>query len=472
MKSMNHEGCYHAGFDNTISADTLIALDLERADINTMNIHNDGDGLTIDIELNPRPHRCPVCSTETSRIKGYQNKIIRHSILNNTPCIINYRARRYVCPFCGRTFLENNPFAYKGAKLSVATVYNVLTDLKNPALTFSYVASKYHISQSTVANIFDRSVNIPRHPLPECICFDETYAFKSEKSNYICVLVDYKSKKIIDILPTRRLGDLTYYFFSIPLEERKNVKYVSYDMWQTYRSVANTMFPNCTPIVDKFHVLQEFTRKATKVRIRVMNKNKKIKDELEAEAKRLKKEQMKLPPEKQEQLIEAKKNYYILKKFEWMIFSKNKDILDPGKEKKMNHALGQYCNLYDLFTLLENTNEDMTEMINLKDELYDFYSNSTYEEAKTRINDLIIHFRSSAVPELVPFANTLTQWKPEIINSFIIIPGINKKMNNALIENRNKTIKLLKHSSNGYTYWKRFRNRVLFTINEDEKFKL
>ncbi len=124
------------------------------------------------------------------------------------------------------------------------------------------------------------------------------------------------------------------------------------------------------------------------------------------------------------------------------------------------------------FTLLENTDEDMTEMINLKDELYDFYSNSTYEEAKTRINDLIIHFRSSAVPELVPFANTLTQWKPEIINSFIIIPGINKKMNNALIENRNKTIKLLKHSSNGYTCWKRFRNRVLFTINEDEKFKL
>lgn len=459
-------------FDSTISNDTLIALDLERADIKSMNIYNDGEGLTIDVELNSKPHKCPVCSTETSRIKGYQNKIIRHSILNNTPCIIDYRARRYICPLCGKTFFENNPFTNKGSRLSVATVYNVLADLKNPALTFSYVASKYHISQSTVANIFDRGVNIPRRTLPECICFDETYAFKSDRSNYICVLVDYKDKKVIDILPTRRMQNLTDYFYNIPLEERKKVRYVSFDMWQTYRSVAKTMFPNCVTIVDKFHLLQEFTRKATRVRIRIMNKNKKIKDELENEARRLKKEKKKLPPDKQEKLIQAQRNYYILKKFEWMIFSKNKDILNPNLEKKMNHALGQYCNLYDLFNLLENTDEDMTEMINLKDELYDFYEKCTYEESKAKINELIIDFRSSSVPELVSFANTLTQWKPEIINSFIIIPGINKKMNNALIENRNKSIKLLKHSSNGYTNWKRFRNRVLYTINDDEKFKL
>ena len=71
-----------ATFDSTISNDTLIALDLERADIKSMNIYNDGEGLTIDVELNSKPHKCPVCSTETSRIKGYQNKIIRHSILN------------------------------------------------------------------------------------------------------------------------------------------------------------------------------------------------------------------------------------------------------------------------------------------------------------------------------------------------------------------------------------------------------
>lgn len=40
-------------------------------------------------------------------------------------------------------------------------------------------------------------------------------------------------------------------------------------------------------------------------------------------------------------------------------------------------------------------------------------------------------------------------------------------MTNTLIENRNKAIKLLKRNSNGYTNWDRFRNRVLFVLNDD-----
>ena len=40
-------------------------------------------------------------------------------------------------------------------------------------------------------------------------------------------------------------------------------------------------------------------------------------------------------------------------------------------------------------------------------------------------------------------------------------------MTNTLIGNRNKAIKLLKHNSNGYTNWDRFRNRVLFVLNDD-----
>ena len=74
--------------------------------------------------------------------------------------------------------------------------------------------------------------------------------------------------------------------------------------------------------------------------------------------------------------------------------------------------------------------------------------------------------------QLQEYSKTLIEWKQEIINSFIKVPTINKKMNNALIENRNKSIKLLKHSSNGYTNWDRFRNRVLFCLNEDSTFKI
>ena len=37
---------------------------------------------------------------------------------------------------------------------------------------------------------------------------------------------------------------------------------------------------------------------------------------------------------------------------------------------------------------------------------------------------------------------------------------------------KDETIKLLKHSSNGYTNWNRFRARVLYSLNDDIPIKL
>ena len=93
------------------------------------------------------------------------------------------------------------------------------------------------------------------------------------------------------------------------------------------------------------------------------------------------------------------------------------------------------------------------------------------ELAKKQLEKIIIDFRSSIVAEMSPFANTLTNWKKETINSFIIVDDkSNRKMNTAIVENRNRSIKLLKHASNGYLNWERFRNRILYTLNEDTTF--
>ena len=68
----------------------------------------------------------------TTKIKGYRTRHIQHSIFNTTPCLITYKARRYECPLCHKTFYEANHFTAGGTRLSVATVYNVLTALKVP----------------------------------------------------------------------------------------------------------------------------------------------------------------------------------------------------------------------------------------------------------------------------------------------------------------------------------------------------
>ena len=49
--------------------------------------------------------------------------------------------------------------------------------------------------------------------------FDEVYAFKSEKSKYVCVLLDFKKQIPVDVLPNRKKEYLLNYFQKIPLEE-------------------------------------------------------------------------------------------------------------------------------------------------------------------------------------------------------------------------------------------------------------
>ena len=58
-------------------------------------------------------------------------------------------------------------------KVSVATVSNVLNDLKHVGETFKSVALRYGLSSTTVSAIFDAHVYISRKRLPEFLCIDE-----------------------------------------------------------------------------------------------------------------------------------------------------------------------------------------------------------------------------------------------------------------------------------------------------------
>lgn len=92
------------------------------------------------------------------------------------------------------------------------------------------MANKYNLAASSVSNIFDSYIDISRWSLPECISLDEVFAFKNRDSDYVCVLLDYADKKIIDILLSRRKRYLSDYLFKIPVTERSKVKCVSFDM--------------------------------------------------------------------------------------------------------------------------------------------------------------------------------------------------------------------------------------------------
>ena len=144
--------------------------------------------------------------------KNYVIKNITHSILSDRRCILRYHARRFECPVCKKTYYERNLFVFKVVKIFPLTVYNILDDLKKYNEIFSLIAKRYYISSTTIASIFDSHVDIQRKTLPEMINFVEVYAFKSDSSKYICVLLDFKNQTPIDVL---LLEDMILFFHTL-----------------------------------------------------------------------------------------------------------------------------------------------------------------------------------------------------------------------------------------------------------------
>ena len=132
----------------------LKLFNLEEHQIQDFFIRYHQESLCVDVRLTIQEETCPVCGTQDKKIKDYRLKKINHSVLNHTPCIIYYQARRYQCKACQKTFYEPNPFALPGMRQSLLTVYNVLSDLRSVNETFSSVATRHHLSTNTVINIF------------------------------------------------------------------------------------------------------------------------------------------------------------------------------------------------------------------------------------------------------------------------------------------------------------------------------
>ena len=50
--------------------------------------------------------------------------------------------------------------------------------------------------------------------------------------------------------------------------------------------------------------------------------------------------------------LEDASKYYVLKKFNWMIFKNQRIQFDPNVEKRYNRVLQMYANYYNLYTYM------------------------------------------------------------------------------------------------------------------------
>ncbi|MFR2721025.1 MAG: transposase [Thomasclavelia ramosa] len=80
------------------------------------------------------------------------------------------------------------------------------------------------------------------------------------ETNISAYFLIFETKMIIDVLPSRHKNVLSAYFHSVPLDERKNVEYMSSDMWVSYHDISKIFLPDTIRTIDRFHLLMEFSK--------------------------------------------------------------------------------------------------------------------------------------------------------------------------------------------------------------------
>lgn len=445
---------------------TLDLFGLAPGEIQSFEVHPIKSGYSqIEITLSPRPTQCPCCGDDHPHICNYTLKRISHSAIHGLKTDILYHRRRYRCPTCKKTWSEEDPFTFKKKRISSAITIQVLEDLKNPTETYASIGHRHGISAATVQNIFDQHVYFPhKRKLPQFLIVDEVYAFKNEISGYVCVLMDGITEIPVDLLPNRRKNDLKNFAELYSREERKKVKYCCSDMYQPYQDFFKTYFPNAVRAVDRFHVVQEFDRRMTKVRIAIMKQN-----------------------------YQGSDHYYLLKHWNHLLGIRpgtrdektGQNIFDPAAPKEFNQHFSCYLNKYDLRQRLLAVSQDLEECYRYKNELSDFFRIKTRSEAAKKIDKFIEKLKESELIEMQEFARTMEHWHDEILNSFIVYQTVDevdpgsgkvihkkKRLNSGIMENKNGIIKKLKRNANGFANWERFRNRVLYVLDKDSTYSL
>lgn len=100
----------------------------------------------------------------------------------------------------------------------------------------------------------------------------------------------------------------------------------------------------------------------------------------------------------------------------------------------------------------------------LKEKYIIFNATSSYEEAKQNFDGIYNDFVEANVPEYSEFVAALSNWRTEIINSFIVYRG--KRINSSVAESMNATISTLIFNTRGIRNSERRRKRIMYAVNK------
>lgn len=442
--------------------DIIKLLNLEDENLSVDAISIEGLVKYITLSKPVTPHYCPHCNARMYS-RGIRKRKVNHPILQDGYSIILLlMQRRWRCtnPLCAQEI--NEDFKFVDAHKRNTNLMNllILEDFRDITCTAASIAKKFNISDTHAITIFDQYVDLPRLQLPEILCVDEVFLDMDPRSKYALMLIDFATGNTVDVLRSRRKEVTEPYFSAIPKEERFNVKYLIADMYAPYYAYVKTYFPNATPVVDSFHVVQWLCHMLNQYLGQLL-KQYKARDEerqreLEAKTGR-------------PQPLHRSKEVYLLQNHRWILLSNNARINYHAKSH-FDRALHRQVDTYVYEELFFRLAPDLRELRDLKEEYIAFNCSvgQSAAEMKPRLDKIILRYAESGHPIFMDFATLLKKYSDPILHSFVIRPCFRNgewttsRLSNGLMESINRKPKDLKRAARGYRNFEHFRNRILF----------
>ena len=380
-------------------------------------------------KLVSEPKACEKCGhiRDSKIIKnGTYTSKIKLPKISEYPAMLLLKKQRYFCSHCNSTFsakttiVDANSNISKNTKIAIALKAKKMISQKD-------IAEEYNVSSNTVNRVIkefyiDYQANI--HYLPKHLCFDEFKSVKEVSGKMSFIFCNSETAEIIDIVDDRRLTRLESYFMRYTKAARMQVKTVVIDMYSPYMTLIKKVFPNAKIILDRFHIVQLFTRSLNKTRIRIMNHYKK-----------------------------DSKEYKRLKKYWKLLLKARKDI--NYIDQTFNRSFKKQMREIDILNYLLGINKELEQS-------YEYYQTLRTMIDQKLYKGLLVHMSANIEgisPEMKISVKSLNRYQDYVINA------LKYEWNNGVIEGLNNKVKLIKRISFGYKSFESLRRRIFIMQN-------
>ena len=353
-----------------------------------------------------RTEVCPKCATSSSSVYDTRSVVLKDAPVRGKAVRLTVIKRRFFCRACRKPFTEPISGVGKGHRTTARLRRDVLWAAENFS-DLKKVRRAYRCSSGFIYKILFEQLDLRvrrkiNYPWPKDIGIDEHFFTRRRgRAEFVTVFTDHNNKRLREVAFGKTKDELKYQVQDV--EGRGNVKNVTLDMSDTYRSFVREFFPNAEMIADKFHVLRLLTPAINKARVQITG------DKRKSPLRWL--------------LLKPR---YKLKYFE-------RDAIDRW--------LIDYPELKELYWAREM--------------MFNFYRIKGMDRAQQALTRLTDHLADSKIKAIRKLRRTLMSWRTEILNYF------KTGLTNARTEGFNNVAKLVQKRAYGYKSFENYRLRLL-----------